>query len=219
LEISANWRHYAPRYHRGDSDDEWWGSLQYRYAFSQFRTRLTLDIFTEDSQSLYGEMIYRFGERINTAVTLQAGKTWGEVIGGHTTFRLGGNTGEGFFTQRPSRLFFLRGFDDNAIEAGQAVSCGVETFWPLFELQSGYKTLPLFLHNIHLGTFVDAGVADQHPASEDILVGAGFELITGMEIAWGIMAHFRLGLAWPVVKPDGLEQDGPVFLIQIGRPL
>lgn len=219
LQISANWRHYAPRYDRGDSQDEWWGSINYRYASTHLRTSVTLDLFTEDSQSLYGEMLYRFGERINTAITLQAGKTWGDIKEGHTTFRIGGNTGEGFFTQRSSRLFYLRGFDDNALEAGQVASGGIEIFWPLFRLQTGYKTLPLFLHNIHLGTFADAGVADERPSSEDILVGAGVELIMGMEIAWGIMANFRIGLAWPLIQPDGLGQDGPVFLIQIGRPL
>ena len=219
LEFSANWRHYAPRNHRSQSDNEWWGSISHRYASTQLRTSLTLDLFTEESQSLYGEIVYRFGERINTVMTLQAGKTWGDIKEGHNTFRIGGNTGEGFFTQRPTRLFFLRGFDNNALEAEQAASGGLEIFWPLFRLQTGYKTLPLFLHNIHLGTFADAGIADDRPASEDLLVGAGFELIMGMEIAWGIMAHFRVGLAWPLMQPDGLDQDGPVFLIQIGRPL
>ena len=96
---------------------------------------------------------------------------------------------------------------------------GIETFWPLANLQAGYKSLPLFLHNISIGTFVDCGFAADHLTSEEILAGAGFEMITGMELAWGFMADFRLGWAWPLRWPDDVTQDGPVFLIQIGRPL
>jgi hypothetical protein len=56
-------------------------------------------------------------------------------------------------------------------------------------------------------------------SGDELLVSAGFELITGMELAWGIMADFRLGVAWPLVQPDYLHQSGPVYFIQFGQPL
>lgn len=87
------------------------------------------------------------------------------------------------------------------------------------ELQSGYKSLPLFLRNLRLGTFVDAGFAADNFSGDELLIGAGFQLITGMEIAWGFMADFSVGLAWPVKQPDDMHYTGPQFLIQIGRPL
>ncbi|MBT8342609.1 MAG: hypothetical protein HKP58_19420, partial [Desulfatitalea sp.] len=87
------------------------------------------------------------------------------------------------------------------------------------QLQRGYKTLPLFFRYIHLGTFVDTGFASAHVSTEDLLAGAGIELVTGLELAWGFMADFRLGVAWPLAQPFDLDQQGPVFLVQIGSPL
>jgi hypothetical protein len=40
-----------------------------------------------------------------------------------------------------------------------------------------------------------------------------------MEIAWGNFSALRIGIAWPVVQPDYLDEDGPVFVFQLGRPL
>ena len=99
---------------------------------------------------------------------------------------------EGYFTKRPTRLFPLRGFGSNILEAGQAVTSGIEVFWPLANLQKGYKTLPLFLHRLRMGTFVDAGMSADDLAADNLLLGAGFELVTSMEIAWGNLSSFRI---------------------------
>jgi hypothetical protein len=219
LEISANWRLYAQNNDDRLSEDESWGSISHRHSFNHWRTLATIDLFAEGSQSIYGELSYRFGKNVHTVLRLQGGKTWGDWLPGHNTFRVGGNTGEGFFTQRPTRLFPLRGFETNALDSGQAATGSMEIYWPLARLQTGYKTLPLFLRNISVGTFMDSGFATQTLSHEELLLSAGFELITGMELAWGFNADFRLGLAWPLKHPDSLEADGPLFLIQIGRPL
>ena len=219
LELSANWRYYMPEAERDPSEDEWWGSISYRYVFSRLNARATLDWFTYGNPSLYGEAEYRMGERIKTILHLQAGKTWGDIVPGHDSFRIGGNAAEGFFTHRPTRLFPLRGFEDNILDAGQAAAAGIETIWPLARLQAGYKTFPLFLRNVNLGTFIDAGFAASHFNREELLVSAGFEFITGLELAWNFNANFRIGLAWPLQQPDDLNQSGPVLLVQIGRPL
>ncbi|MEJ2038808.1 MAG: hypothetical protein P8X55_07730 [Desulfosarcinaceae bacterium] len=219
LEAALNWRHYTPEEREDAAEQEGWFSLSGVHTFSNLKSQITGDWFSYGSQSLFGELRYWFGQEINTEFRLQAGKTWGDLKPGHNSFRVGGSVGEGFFTQRPSRLFPIRGFDTNVLDASQAVAASVEIFWPLARLQVGYHTMPVFLHNISLGTFVDTGFAAEHPDSEDLLVGSGFELITGMELAWGFMADFRLGWAWPLRQPDDLDQQGPVFLIQIGRPL
>ncbi|MDA8138424.1 MAG: hypothetical protein M0036_07175 [Desulfobacteraceae bacterium] len=219
LELALNWRYYEDLREERLSDDEWWSSLSYRRTFDRLRTSANVDLFAENSQSLYGELSYRFGQRISTVVQFWGGKTWGDLKAGHNTFRIGGNSAEGYFTQRPTRLFPLRGFANSFLDAGQAATLGIETFWPLASLQSGYKMVPLFLRNISIGTFADSGFASQHLSSDEILASAGFELITGMELAWGYMADFRMGWAWPLRKPADVDQSGPVFLIQIGRPL
>jgi hypothetical protein len=38
-------------------------------------------------------------------------------------------------------------------------------------------------------------------------------------VAWGNLSSFRAGIAWPVDQPDYLDEKGPVFIIQIGKPL
>jgi hemolysin activation/secretion protein len=150
---------------------------------------------------------------------MQAGKSWGNVISGHQTYRIGGNVVEGYFTRRPTRLFPLRGFNSNVLDASKAVTGGVEVFWPLLNLQKGYKTVPLFFHRFRLGTFIDAGAASESLSWDDTLMGAGIELVTSFEFAWGYLSDFRIGIAWPIRQPDILDERGTIFLIQIGRPL
>jgi hypothetical protein len=70
-----------------------------------------------------------------------------------------------------------------------------------------------------VGTFVDAGMAADPFTAADILVGGGVELVTSLEIAWGNFSSFRIGVAWPLRQPEDLDQQGPVFLIQLGKPL
>jgi hypothetical protein len=219
IELSLNGRYYEPLETSGPSKDEYWSSLSLHKTFGRHQAWLNLDVFRKGSQSLFGGGVLWFGEKIYTSLYLEAGKTWGDLLPGHNTYRIGGNVAEGYFTQRPTRLFPLRGFDSNIIESGQAVTSGVEVLWPLLNLQAGYKTLPLYFHRIYLGTFVDTGMASDRPSSDDILVGAGFELVTSLEIAWGNLSSFRIGFAWPLRQPVGLEESGPIFLIQLGHPL
>jgi len=219
IELSMNGRNYEPLEGSGPSEDEFWAASSLNKTFGRHHIWINLDVFTEGSQSLFGGGVLWFGEQIYTSLHLEAGKTWGDLTPGHTTYRIGGNVTEGYFTQRPTRLFPLRGFDSNILEAGQAITSGIEVLWPLVNLQAGYKTLPLYFHRIYLGTFVDTGIASDRPSSNDILVGAGFELITSLEIAWGNLSSFRIGFAWPLRQPDGLNETGPIFIIQLGRPL
>jgi hypothetical protein len=219
LELSINGRSYRPLEEEGPKELEAWASLAFitRYGISSLWGDLQL--FTEDRQSLSGGIRVLFGDQILTSLHMMAGRSWGEPLLGHTTYRIGGNLSEGYFTRRPSRLFPLRGFDSDLLEAPKAAAGGIEVFWPLANLQTGYQNLPLFLHRLRLGTFVDAGFASQRVTSDDLLVGAGFELVTSLEIAWGNFSTFRIGVAWPLIQPVFLDQKGPVIVFQLGRPL
>ncbi|MCP4746685.1 MAG: hypothetical protein GY874_11190 [Desulfobacteraceae bacterium] len=219
LEIAANWRWYARTTESAQSEQEWWASLNHQTGTGNLQTQITLDLFAQGSQSAYGKATYWLGQKIITVMGLQAGKTWGDLLPGHNSFRIGGNSGEGFFTKRPSRLFALRGFKSNCLDSGLAATGNIEIYWPLVRLQTGYKTLPLFLHNISVGTFVDSGFSEKTTGSHDFLLSSGFEIITGLELAWGFMADFRFGWAWPLVQPDDFDESGVIFLLQIGRPM
>jgi hypothetical protein len=219
IEFSANWRNYEPLDMEGPTEDEFWAALSFIDSWGILRGWGSLEFFSENRQSLSGGLSILFGDQILTSVHMMGGRAWGEPLNGHNTFRIGGNVTEGYFTRRPSRLFPIRGFGSNILEASDAVSTGIEVFWPMANLQTGYETLPLFFHRLRLGTFVDAGFAGENISREDLLVGAGFELVTSLEIAWGNLSSFRIGVSWPIEQPDYLNQKGPLLIFQIGRPL
>ena len=183
------------------------------------RTWGNVELYTQNRQSVFGGVRLIGGDEVLTSLHLVAGKSWGKRTNGHTTYRVGGALTEGYFTQRPSRLFPIRGFDSNVLESQTAAAGGIEVFWPLANLQKGFKTLPVFLHRVRLGTFVDAGFASDDFSSENMLVGAGVELVTSLEMAWETFSALRIGVAWPVAQPGYLDQTGPVFLFQLGQPL
>ena len=219
LEVSLNELIYDSTEGHGEEDHEEWGALQISKGFESMSFWGTAEVYSGGRKSLYGGIWVLVGKEIYGTFSLQAGKTWGGYTMGHGSYRIGGDTGEGYFTDRPSRLLPLRGFDSNILDAGEAVTGSAEIYWPLADLQKGYKTLPLFLHRMRLGTFVDAGACADHMTGDELLVGAGVELVTSMEVAWGNFSTFRAGLAWPVEQPDYLDEKGPVANIQIGMPL
>jgi len=219
MELSLHRLKFEPLEDFGDHDTEFWGAIALNRRFKYASTVITAESYSGGRTSLFGNVRFLFGSEIYSTFLLQAGRSWGDTTPGHGTFRVGGNTGEGYFTQRPSRLFALRGFSANILEADKALTSGIEVYWPLINIQRGYKTLPLFFHRLYLGTFLDAGICSETITRGDRLVGAGVELITSMEVAWGNFSSFRMGIAWPIDQPDHLDEEGTVFIFQVGRPL
>ena len=219
LELSLHALDYEPLELYGDDETEIWGAVGLSRTWGNVHSWTTLEAFSGGRTSAYGGARLLFGRDIFTVVHVQAGKTWEGYAPAHGSFRIGGDVGEGYFTRRPSRLFPVRGFASNVLEAGQALTGGLEIYWPLANLQTGYKTLPLFLHRLRLGTFADAGACTDHLSKDDLIIGGGIELITSLEIAWGNLSSFRLGVAWPIRQPDYMDEEGPRIIIQLGRPL
>lgn len=219
MELSLNRLGYEPLDEHGDNEYELWGAVQLQKRIEHLNFWGIFESYSGGRKSAYGGFSLLFGKEIYSTFHVQAGKTWNEYEFGHGSYRIGGDIGEGYFTRRPSRLFPLRGFDSNLLEAGQALTSGFQVYWPLANIQKGYKTLPLFFHRLRLGTFIDAGVCRDHIAKDDVVLGAGIELITSMEIAWGNLSSFKMGIAWPIRQPDYLDETGPVFILQLGRPL
>jgi len=219
IELSLHRLAYEPLEDFGQDDTEFWGALSLNKRYKHLFTGMTAESYSGGRTSLFGNIRLLFGSEIYSTLIVQAGRSWGTTTPGHGTFRVGGDIGEGYFTQRPSRLFALRGFSFNVLEADKAFTSGIEVYWPLANIQRGYKTLPLFFHRLYLGTFIDAGVCSDTITFDDRLIGAGVELITSMEVAWGNFSSFRMGIAWPIDQPDYLDEEGPVFVIQVGRPL
>jgi len=226
LELSMNWRTWDPLNTRdldqldeSESDEAWLG-IGLAKPVEMFKFWGSFECFTENRQSLTLGSRMLYGERTLTSLHLLYGQSWGDILEwGHTTFRVGGNVSEGYFTRLPPKLFPVRGFDSNIMEAPKAAAGGIEVFWPLANLQMGYATVPLYFHRVRLGTFVDAGIAGERYNADDWLVGAGFEFLISAEIAWGSFSSFRFGVAWPLLYPDYVQDDGVKFVLQLGRPL
>ncbi len=218
LDLSLN-RIWGESSYGAEKTDLKWVGLQVHPKYGSLSLWGTLEIYTNASQSLYGGAAFVFGERLITSIMLEAGKTRGRYVEGYSSFRIGGNTGEGYFTKRPTRLFPLRGFDDNILEANKAITANIEVYWPILNLQRGYYTIPIFLHRIYLGTFIDTGACRDSISTSDFLVGTGLELVSTTEIEWTTLSFVKIGLGWPIHQPGYLNQKGPVFLFQIGQPL
>lgn len=219
IDFSLNWRRFRPESGPGSADDEAWLAFAAGKSFGNFRTWGNLELFTENRQFVSGGVSFSFGDRLRTSFKLRGGKSWGKPIVGRDTFRVGGDVTEGGFTRRPTRLFPVRGFDSGVLEAPAAAAASTELSWPLANLQRGYKSLPVFLHRLRLGAFLDAGLANIEAESDDVLVGGGFELVTSLEAGWGGLSTFRIGVAWPLEQPESVDQDGPVVVFQLGLPL
>jgi hypothetical protein len=213
-----------------EGQNEAWGALEFSKTFGDLSAWSTAEFYSGGRKSLYGGLSFRYGRDIFGVLHASAGHSWGDTSQGHGTYRIGGDVGEGYFTRRASRLFPIRGFKSNVLEADQALTGGLEVYWPLANLQQGRTTLPVFLHRLWLGTFVDAGACSDSLGFDDSLVGAGFELVSSVELGWGNLSNFRLGVAWPVRQPDyypawhpynadDLDEEGPRIILQLGLPL
>lgn len=219
MEASLNALHYGPLEHEGDTDVELFAALGMNRRFESLVVRANLEAYSGGRKSLFGGLRWIAGRDIYGVLTCDAGRTWGEYAPGHGTFRIGGDTGEGYFTSRPSRLFPVRGYAFNILEADRALASSMEAFWPVANIQQGHGTLPVYLHRIWLGTFVDSGFCSEGMSLDDAVVGAGFEVVTSLEVAWGNLSSFRVGMAWPARQPGYLHEKGPLLVLQIGMPL
>lgn len=219
LSLSVDVLDYGPLEDLGEDDMEVSGILGVSETYESLFFRAALESCSAGRTSLFGGFRWIVGSEIYAVVNGEAGRTWGGYTPGHGSFRVGGDVGEGYFTSRPSKLFPVRGFSPNLLESKKAVTAGIEVFWPLANIQRGHGTLPLYLHRLRLGTFVDAGLCADSMGIDDTLVGAGFELVTSFEAAWGNLSSFRMGAAWPVRQPGYLDEEGPLLVLQIGRPL
>lgn len=219
LSLSLDMLDYEPLEDIGEDDTEVSAVLGVDKNYESLFFRASLESCSAGRTSLFGGFRWIAGSEIYAVIDGEAGRTWGGYTPGHGSFRVGGDVGEGYFTARPSRLFPVRGFAPNLLEADKAVTTGFEVFWPLANIQQGHGTLPLFLHRLWLGTFVDTGLCADSMSLDDTLVGAGLEMVTSFEVAWGNLSSFRMGVAWPVRQPGYLDEEGPLLVLQVGRPL
>ncbi len=148
-------------------------------------------------------------------------------------FYLGGNVGTSLFSSTTDRLFPLRGFalGSNDFQAGAALLAGyLEYRFPLWQMQRGLWTLPIFLQRLHMALFADAGtafgrstdrsVADVARASltglKHMNLGVGVEIRADIVLSWAVPLALRAGLGWPIVSAGDISARSPQVYYTVG---
>jgi hypothetical protein len=131
------------------------------------------------------------------AMRLSGGLSFGDTFV-EGAFRLGGDGSEESQTVLPSGSRTLRGFSAGTMWGDTLGVGGLEYRFPIWRIDRGYGTFPLFLRSLHGAFFSEAGSALDRRAetAPELLVGAGLELHLRLVLAWGLPADMRLGYAF-----------------------
>ncbi len=99
---------------------------------------------------------------------------------------------------------FLRGYPPGVVYGDQYHLLNVEYRFPLFSIEKGFSTLPLYFNNVHATAFVDVGNAFfGDPVLSDFKVGVGAELLLECVIGYYLPSTFRFGYARGLMDKGG----------------
>jgi len=117
--------------------------------------------------------------------------------------------------QSSAGAVWLRGFPAYAFQ-GQRFALGtVEYRLPIARIRRGLGTLPLFVEDLALAVFVDAGgTAMGEEAWPTVHASVGAELRVRLGLGWGLLSDFRLGYARGI-GPLGVDS---IYLWMAGAP-
>lgn len=131
------------------------------------------------------------------AVKLGGGYTVGanQFLG---NYQLGGSVGDSAFVSVPDATRMLRGYARRADVGDRYWLTSAEYRLPLWQIQHGFGTLPVYARNLSGAVFVDAGNAftgatELSDAFDGTLVGVGAELTTRWAVGWGAFITGRIG--------------------------
>lgn len=117
-------------------------------------------------------------------------------------YRLGGTWGESGLAVLPSEYRALRGFPFSTVSGNWHYLGSAEYRFPVWRLDWGAGTYPLFLRTLHAAVFTDVGDAfDDAASATGPLVGAGGELRLSTVVGWAAGLQFRAGYAFALRGP------------------
>jgi len=108
------------------------------------------------------------------AVRGAAGTTFGARID-EGAFRLGGSFSEGSYLGEPSRGYQLRGYRSGAFSGDHLALLSLEYRFPLFFIERGVDTLPIYVRGFHMAVMFDVGQTwndGAFPTAADIAAGS-----------------------------------------------
>lgn len=142
------------------------------------------------------------------ALRAAAGWAWGDQQQ-FGDFRLGGPFGEGTGVSYSSRVFPLRGLSGITYGGDQVILYSAEYRIPLAtNVNWGVGTLPVFLDEIHMSIFSDAGDIRFRTSTSElfsrILVSAGAEIMGNFVLGYGLPITGRIGYGIILTNRDRL---------------
>lgn len=150
--------------------------------------------------------------------------------------RVGGGGTEGLLSV-DTRHFPVRGIPQSAVRGRNAALISLEYRLPLYEVDTGPATLPLFFHRISAGVFYDTATAWNsdpvvlpaltRPATDpfgsgNTVASAGAELALDLVLGFFVPLRYRVGGAYVIDAPacpaPGCDREGNVeFFASVGR--
>ncbi|HXI11826.1 MAG TPA: hypothetical protein VNM92_04185 [Thermoanaerobaculia bacterium] len=115
-----------------------------------------------------------------------------------------GGLGYGERATLDSRSFPVRGYESGTLRGERAAITSLEYRFPLYEIERGPTTLPVFFSRIHGDVFVDGGRIWQQRAERsefDTIASMGGELSTDFILGNFVPVRLRAGLAYLLLDP------------------
>ena len=130
------------------------------------------------------------------ALRLAGGLAEGDVLY-QRTFRLGGSFGESMLYGRSDKYYILRGYPTNWFLGQRVVLGSAEYRFPIWAMERGIDTLPIFFNQLHGALFADYGDAfDKGFEPDRLKLGLGAELRFSVTLLYWLPITGRLGYAW-----------------------
>lgn len=149
-------------------------------------------------------------------------------------FVLGGWGGVSFFTSTAAQSYPLRGFElDAAVSGPGVIAAYVEYRFPIWHIERGLWTVPLYLERLHGAVFAEGGNTFGSGWERDAgeifekawrrlkggRLGAGAELRLDINLVWRVPLTIRGGLAFPVLDHGRVAFDRVIPYYSFGTAI
>jgi len=109
---------------------------------------------------------------------------------------------------------YLRGYPPGMVFGDQFHLFNFEYRLPLFNIEKGVLSLPIYFNHVHMAAFADCGNAFFYNLKpQELKVGVGAELLLEMVLGYYLPATFRVGYARGLMEGGGNE-----FHFLLGNP-
>jgi hypothetical protein len=109
-----------------------------------------------------------------------------------------GGVGFGEFLTLDLTNFPVRGYDEATLRGDTATIGSVEYRFPIYEIERGPATWPVFFNRIHGDVFADAG----RVSGEGTIASAGLELSADFILGNVLPIRYRMGVAYLLRDPE-----------------